>query len=104
MGSHMAETVNKATLTGESAIQAFERYVCNEYERGGRSFVPLLLEREQEASCKGLRSLIASVTRHNGGDGYGSALHLLVAFGLMLSSLTRLPCPTDQELAIPHVT
>ena len=74
------------------------RHLRRDYERGGRSFAPLLLVCEREEPCEELRSLMACIARESGdGDAKGSTLLLLAALGLMLSSLGRLPCPLPEH-------
>ena len=97
MASRMAETLREARAGSEPVLQAFVRHLRRDYERGGRSFAPLLLAREREEPCEELRSLMACIARESGGDGKGATLLLLAALGLMLSSLARLPCPLPEH-------
>ncbi|MDF2688440.1 MAG: hypothetical protein K0Q80_1405 [Microvirga sp.] len=98
MASRMAETLREAKAGSEPVLQAFVRHLRRDYERGGRSFAPLLLAREREEPCEELRALMACIARESGdGDGKGSTLLVLAAFGLILSSLARLPCPLPEH-------
>jgi AcrR family transcriptional regulator len=98
MASRMADTLSEAKARSEPVLQAFVRHLRRDYERGGRSFAPLLLAREREEPCEELRSLMACIAREGGdGDGNGSTLLLLAALGLMLSSLARLPYPLPEH-------
>ncbi|MFC5481728.1 TetR/AcrR family transcriptional regulator [Microvirga aerilata] len=94
MASRLAETLREAKAGSVPVLQAFVRHLRRDYERGGRSFAPLLLAREREEPCEELQALTACIAREGGhGDGNGSTLLLLAALGLMLSSLARLPLP-----------
>jgi AcrR family transcriptional regulator len=94
MASRMADTLREARAGSEPVLQAFVRHLRRDYERGGRSFAPLLLAREREEPCEELRALMACIARESDdGDGKGSTLLLLAALGLMLSSLARLLYP-----------
>jgi AcrR family transcriptional regulator len=97
MASRMAETLKQAKAGSEPVLQAFVRHLRRDYERGGRSFAPLLLAREREEPCEELQALMACIARESGGDGKGSTLLLLAALGLMLSSLARLPYPLPEH-------
>ena len=97
MASRMAETLREAKAGSEPVLQAFVRHLRRDYERGGRSFAPLLLAREREEPCEELRAVIACIARESGGNGKGSTLLLLTALGLMLASLARLPCPLPEH-------
>jgi AcrR family transcriptional regulator len=98
MVSRMSDTVREAEGRSETVLQAFVRHLRQDYERGGRSFAPLLLAREREEPCEELRSLMACIARESGGeDGKRSSLLLLAALGLMLSSLARLPCSLPEQ-------
>jgi AcrR family transcriptional regulator len=98
MASRMADTLREAKARSEPVLQAFVRHLRRDYERGGRSFAPLLLAREREEPCDELRSLMAFIARESGkGDGKGSTLLLLAALGLMLSSLARLPFSLPEQ-------
>jgi AcrR family transcriptional regulator len=98
MASRMAETLRKAKTGSEPVLHAFVRHLRQDYERGGRSFAPLLLAREREEPCEELQAVMACIARESGdGDRNGSTLLLLAAFGLMLSSLARLPCPLPEH-------
>ncbi|HEV2564923.1 MAG TPA: TetR/AcrR family transcriptional regulator [Microvirga sp.] len=99
MVSRVAETLREAKAGSEPVLQAFVRHLRRDYERGGRSFAPLLLAREREEPCEELQALMACIARESGvdGDGKGSTLLLLAALGLMLSSLARLPCPLPEH-------
>jgi hypothetical protein len=92
----MADTLREAKAGSEPVLQAFVRHLRRDYERGRRSFAPLLLAREREEPCEELRSLMACMARE-GGHGNGSTLLLLAALGLMLSSLARLPYPLPEH-------
>jgi AcrR family transcriptional regulator len=98
MASRMADTLREAEGRSESVLQVFVRHLRRDYERGGRSFAPLLLAREREEPCEELQAVMACIARESGvdGDGKGSTL-LLAALGLMLSSLARLPCPLPEH-------
>jgi AcrR family transcriptional regulator len=96
--TRMADTLREAKAGSETVLQAFVRHLRRDYERGGRSFAPLLLAREREEPCEELRSLMACIAREGGdGDGKRSSLLLLAALGLMLSSLARLPLPLTEQ-------
>ncbi len=98
MVSRMAATLQEAKAKSEPVLQAFVRHLRRDYERGGRSFAPLLLAREREEPCEELRALMACIARESGdGDGKRSTLLLLAALGLMLSSLARLPYPLPEH-------
>jgi AcrR family transcriptional regulator len=97
MASRMADTLREAKAGSEPVLQAFVRHLRRDYERGGRSFAPLLLAREREEPCEELQALMACIARESGGDGKGSTLLLLAALGLMLSSLARLPYPLPEH-------
>jgi AcrR family transcriptional regulator len=97
MASRMTDTLREAKARSEPVLQAFVRHLRRDYERGGRSFAPLLLAREREKPCEELRSLMACIARESGGDSKGATLLLLAALGLMLSSLARLPCPLPEH-------
>jgi hypothetical protein len=74
------------------------RHLRRDRERGGRSFAPLLLARERVEPCVELQALMACIAQEGGHvDGNGSTLLLLVALGLMLSSLARLPFPLPEH-------
>jgi AcrR family transcriptional regulator len=97
MASRMADTLTEAKARSEPVLQAFVRHLRRDYERGGRSFAPLLLAREREEPCEELHALMACIARESGdGDGKGSTL-LLAALGLMLSSLARLLYPLPEH-------
>jgi AcrR family transcriptional regulator len=96
MASRMADTLREAKAGSEPVLQAFVRHLRRDYERGGRSFAPLLLAREREEPCEELRSVMACIARESS-DGKGSTLLLLAALGLMLSSLARLPYPPPEH-------
>jgi AcrR family transcriptional regulator len=98
MASRMADTLREAKAGSEPVLQAFVRHLRRDYERGGRSFAPLLLAREREEPCEELQAVMACIARESrDGDGKGSSLLLLAALGLMLSSLARLPCPQPEH-------
>lgn len=97
MASRIADALREAKAGSEPVLQAFVRHLRRDYERGGRSFAPLLLAREREEPCEELRSLIACIARESGGDSKGATLLLLAALGLMLSSLARLPYPLPEH-------
>jgi AcrR family transcriptional regulator len=98
MASRMADTLREAKAGSEPVLPAFVRHLRRDYERGGRSFAPLLLVRERDEPCEELRSLMACLAREGGhGDRKGSRLLLLAALGLMLSSLARLPYPLPEH-------
>jgi AcrR family transcriptional regulator len=98
MASRLADTLREAKAGSEPVLQAFVRHLRGDYERGGRSFAPLLLAREREEPCEELQAVMACIAREGGhGDGKGSTLLLLAALGLMLSSLTRLPFPLPEH-------
>jgi AcrR family transcriptional regulator len=97
MASRMADTLREAKAGSDPVLQAFVRHLRRDYERGGRSFAPLLLAREREEPCEELQAVVACIARESGGDSKGSTLLLLAALGLMLSSLARLPCPLPEQ-------
>ncbi len=98
MASRMADTLREAKAKSEPVLQAFVRHLRRDYERGGRSFAPLLLAREREEPCEELHAVMACIARESGdGDGKRSTLLLLAALGLMLSSLARLPYPLPEH-------
>ena len=98
MVSRMAATLQEAKAKSEPVLQAFVRHLRRDYERGGRSFAPLLLAREREEPCEELHAVMACIARESGdGDGKRSTLLLLAALGLMLSSLARLPYPLPEH-------
>ena len=96
MVSRMAEALREAKAGSEPVLLAFVRHLRRDYERGGRSFAPLLLAREREEPCEELRSLLAYIARASA-DGKGSTLLLLASLGLILSSLARLPYPLPEH-------
>jgi AcrR family transcriptional regulator len=97
MALRMADTLREAKAGSELVLQAFMRHLRRDYERGGRSFAPLLA-REREAPCEELQALMACIARESGhGDRNGSTLLLLAALGLMLSSLAQLPFPLPEH-------
>ena len=98
MASRMADTLKEARARSEPVLQAFVRHLRQDYERGGRSFAPLLLARDRAEPCEELRSLLACIARESSdGDGKGSTLLRLAALGLMLSSLARLPYSVPEQ-------
>ena len=98
MVDRMADTLREARAGSETVLQAFVRHLRRDYERGGRSFAPLLLAREREEPCEELQALMACIAQEGGdGDRKGSTLLLLAALGLMLSSLARLPFPLPEH-------
>jgi AcrR family transcriptional regulator len=94
MASRMADTLREAKAGSEPILRAFVRHLRRDYERGGRSFAPLLLAREREEPCEELHAVMACIARESG---KGSTLLLLAALGLMLSSLARLPYPLPEQ-------
>jgi hypothetical protein len=94
----MADTLREAKAGSEPVLQAFVRHLRRDYERGGRSFAPLMLAREREEPCEELRSLMACIAWESSkADGKASTLLLLAALGLMLSSLARLSYPLPEQ-------
>jgi AcrR family transcriptional regulator len=54
MASRMADTLRAAKARSEPVLLAFVRHLRRDYERGGRSFAPLLLPRARRARGRNL--------------------------------------------------